>query len=145
MSTEPLLIVYANDHNMPTNSLKKRDVTPQQQKRIRSPIDVQNGYCHRKEMEVKANSLQSHGVRVVTPQTFDIGVCNGHCNLREGCLFEYAHIFNLHHYNTEGSVIPSRCCVPTSFSKQVLLLYNETSGNHILKHAAIIVDKCTCL
>ena len=143
MSTEPLLIVYANDDSMPTNSLKKRDVTPQQQKTIRSPIDVQNGYCHRKEMVVKADSLRSDGVRVLLPEAFDIGVCDGHCSYREGYPSDYALIFYLHHYNTEGSGIPSRCCVPTSFRKETLLY--ERRGVYTIKHAGFIVDKCTCL
>ena len=154
LNTEPLLIVYANDHNILTTSLK-RDITPQQQKRTPSPVDEEYD-CHRKQMMIKADSLKSSGKILMDPQSFDIGVCEGQClsSLQHNPDHPYeihygnpvyARLFDLHHHNTKGSSIPSRCCVPSSFKKTALLYYDETSRNHFLRHAEIVVEKCACL
>ena len=145
MNTEPLLIVYASDHNTPTTSLK-RDTTPQQQE-MNSSVDVPYG-CHRKEMVVKIDSLKINGVQVVQPTSVDIGVCDGDCSFLQGNQLDYANILDLHYRNTEGSAItaiPSRCCVPTSFRRLPMMIYDERSRRFSLKSAAIVVGKCTCM
>ena len=152
LNTEPLLIVYANDNNTPTTSLK-RDIISQRKEKC-SPVDVLNN-CHRKEMMVKADLLKRGNIQVLHPKSFDIGVCEGQCpssmqanagNLHD--LFHYyyyALIFDLHCYNTKGSSIPSRCCVPTSFKKKAVMPYDRTSRTHTLNHAPVLVEKCNCL
>ena len=152
LNTEPLLIVYANDHNTPTTSLK-RDIISQRKEK-RSPVDVLNN-CHRKEMMVKADLIKRGNIQVLHPKSLDIGVCEGQCpssmQANAGNLddlfhyYYYALIFDLHYYNTKGSSIPSRCCVPTSFKKKVVMFYNETSGTHFLSYAPVLVEKCSCL
>ena len=144
LNTEPLLIVYANDHNTPKTSLK-RDITPQHQE-TRSAAVVTG--CHRKRMVAKIESLIIDGMHVIHPSFVDVGVCSGLCSYSylQGNQLEYANILYSHDLNgEESSALISACCVPTSFRNILVMAYDEASKILHLKKAAILVHECACL
>ena len=157
MNTEPLLIVFTNDHdsNFFKHMLKKErkllnetQNTTQQQEGKRSAVQVQNVECHRKEMIVTADSLSAGDLHVLLPKRFDAGVCEGHCTkLQLSPHTDHAHILSLHYLNTvDLSAIPSRCCVPTSYKKINMIFYNKATREHIIKYNVLAqANECNCL
>ena len=143
LNTEPLLIVYANDHNTPKTL--KRDITPQHQE-TRSAAVVTG--CHRKRMVAKIESLIIDGMHVIQPSSVDVGVCSGLCSYSylQGNQLEYANILYSHYLNgEESSALPSACCVPTSFKSIPVMTYHKARKTFHATYAAILVDECTCL
>ena len=156
VNTEPLLIVFTNDHDSSffKHMLKeerkslKSHTTIQPKERKRSTVRVQNVGCHRKEMMVTAASLSAGGVSVLLPNSFDVGVCEGHCTkLQLSPHTDHAHILSLHYRNTlDLSAIPSRCCVPTSYKKINMIFYNEANGEYTIKQNVLAqANECDCL
>ena len=144
LNTEPLLIVYANDHNTPKTSLK-RDITPQHQETHSAAVVMG---CHRKRMVANIKSSIIDGMRVLLPSFVDVGVCSGLCSYSylQGNQLEYANILYSHDLNgEESSAFPSACCVPTGFRSITVLAYDEASKNIDVKYASIVVDECTCI
>jgi len=157
INTEPLLILYANDHESTffkhvlkeeRESLKNNHVTNQQQKRKRSAPKVQNIACHLKEMKVTADSLSAGSIQVLLPKHFNAGICEGHCKkLQLSPHTDHAHILSLHYFNTlDLRAIPSRCCVPTKYKKIHMIFYDQTSGKTTLKtDVPAQATECKCL
>lgn len=150
---KPLLMVFTHDNN--SRFLKRilKDARPtanntatQQQKR--NTANVQNVGCHRKEMILTANSLNTTNIHLLLPKSFDVGICEGHCTkLQPTPSTDHAYILSLYYRNNvDLSKIPSKCCVPASYNKINMLFYNETIGEHIFKKdVAIQAKKCICL
>ena len=153
MNTEPLLIVYTNDHGSEffKHMLKEKksfNKNHQPQGRTQRAVKVQNVGCHHKEMMVTADSLSAGDVHVLLPKSFDAGVCEGHCKkLQLSPHTDHAHILSLHYRNTlDLTAIPSRCCVPISYKKMNMIFYNSKSGEHILKQdVPAQATGCDCL
>ena len=157
MNTEPLLIVFTNDHDSKffkhmlkeeRKSLKNNHATTQPQERKRKAVEVENVACHRKEMVVTADSLSAGDVHVLLPKSFDAGVCEGHCTkLQLSPHTDHAHILSLYYYNTlDLNAIPSRCCVPTRYKKINMIFYNEANDEHIIKQdVPVQATECDCL
>jgi len=143
INTEPLLILFTNDHDSKffkhilkeeRKSLKK---SPQQQERKRRAVKVQNVECHLKEMVVTADSISAGDIHVLLPKSFNAGVCEGHCKKLQlsSHTTDHAHLLSLYYRNTlDLNAIPSRCCVPTSYKKINMIFYNKASGEHIFKY-----------
>ena len=153
---KPLLTVFTHDNN--SRFLKRilKDATTrptttnhtdtQQQKR--NTVNVQNVGCHRKEMFLTAESLNTTNIRLLLPKRFDVGICEGHCTkLQPTPNTDHAYILSLYYRNNlDLSEVPSKCCVPSSYDKINMLFYKETSGEHIFKkNVAIQAKKCVCL
>ena len=157
MNTEPLLIVYINDHDSEffkhmlkeeRKSLNENPARTQPQDRKQRDVKVQNVGCYRKEMMVTAESLSVGDVRLLLPKSFDAGVCEGHCKkIQISSHTDHSHILSLHYYNTlDLSAIPSRCCVPTSYKKMNMIFYNQANDEHILKqNVPVQATGCDCL
>ena len=155
-NTEPLLIVFTNDHDSTffKHMLKedrksfKSHGTIQPKERKRSAAQVQNVGCHLKEMVVTADSLSAGNMHVLLPNSFDAGVCEGHCTkLQLSPHTDHAHILSLHYRNTLNlSAIPSRCCVPTSYKKINMIFYDTANDEHIIKQdVPAQATECNCL
>ena len=156
MNTEPLLIVYTNDHDSEffkhmlkeERKLSKGPATIQPKETKRSAVKVQNVGCHRKEMMVTADSLSAGDVHVLLPKSFDAGVCEGHCTkLQLSPHTDHAHILSLYYRNNvDLSEVPSRCCVPISYKKLNIIFYNAANGEHIIKQNVLAqANECDCL
>ena len=158
MNTKPLLIVFTNDHDsefftqMLKEETKNSHITTQSQKRRRrdANVAIQNVACHRKEMVVKATSLQAGDLHMLMPKSFDAGVCEGHCNkIQLSPNIDHAHILSLHYLNDENmklSEVPSRCCVPTKYNKLNMMFYNAAAKEHIMKKNVLAkASECKCL
>ena len=154
MNTEPLLIVYTNDHDSmffkrmlkeKRKSLKSYPTT-QPQERNRIARNTANG-CHRAPLTVIAENLGTDDVVVLIPSSFDAGVCEGHCakiQLTSAEEPDHAHVLSLHYSSTLAlSDIPSRCCVPTSYNKVNMLM--RTSNGLIQKYVPVQANGCGCL
>ena len=155
MNTEPLLIVFTNDHDSmffkrmvkeERKSLKRSHVTTQPQERDRISRNT-NSACHRATLTVTAATLSTDSVKVLLPRSFDAGVCKGHCTkLQLSSEPDHAHILSLHYRNTIASLsdIPSRCCVPVSYRRVNMVLVDN--GRVIRKNnVPAQATTCDCL
>lgn len=150
---QPLLVVFTRDHNSKFLTKILKEVTPmrnhthtRQQKH--NTIDVQHVGCHRKELIVTPDSLNSSGTLLLLPKRLDVGVCEGHCTkLQPAPNNDHAYILSLYYRNNvELSEVPSKCCVPTSYEKVNMLFYNKTNGENIFKiGVAVKAKQCICL
>ena len=157
MNTEPLLIVFTNDHDSKffqhmlkeeRKSLKSDHALTQPKERKQRAVKIQNVACHRKEMMVTADSLSAGDLHVLLPKSFDAGVCEGHCKkLQLSPHTDHAHILSLYYHNTRDlSAIPSRCCVPTRYKKINMIFHNQRTGEHIIKQdVPAQATECDCL
>ena len=150
---QPMLVAFTHDQS--SRFLKKilKEAKPvvnhtsaQQQKR--NAINVENVACHRKDMNVTADSINSTDVVMLFPKTINIGICKGHCKrLQPTPPNDHAYILSLYYRNNvDLSEVPSKCCVPTSFEKKHMIFYNKRSCEHILKKDLEVEAKeCSCL
>ena len=157
VNTEPLLIVYTNDHGSKffkhmlkeeRRSLDENHARTQPQGRNQRAVKVQNVGCHRKEMILTADSLSAGDVHVLLPKSFDAGVCEGHCKkLQLSPHTDHAHLLSLYYRNNvDLTEVPSKCCVPTSYKSINMVFYNATSNEHIIKQNVLAqVNECNCL
>lgn len=147
---QPILVVLTHDRNSKflKNILKPmaNHIPTQQQKR--NTINVENLSCHRKEMIVTADSLNSTDTLILYPKEIDVGICEGHCKrLQPAPNNDHAYILSLYYRNNvDLSEVPSKCCVPTSYEKIHMIFYNRASHEHIFKiDVAVKAKKCICL
>ena len=154
INTEPLLIVFTNDHDSTffkrmlkekRKSMKKSHVKTQPQEINRITRDTVNSGCHLATLTVTRTQLSAGNVQVLLPLSFDAGVCDGHCTKLQISHNnpDHIHILSLYYRNTLSlSDTPSRCCVPTSYNYIHMLF--EQGGSHTWKTVPAQAKSCDC-